>query len=288
MILDYNYSKSKRNLSVSYITNNGGKKILNFNVDKFKSYYSTPLGKYNNWDGSKCDIKWVDKPSNFDIKTFMNEMDPRYKNMLGMKCSPKLYTFDIETEISDEFPEPTEAKFPITTISIASPDCNVVILGTKELDDDCNLTNRFQEYLQNSKYFKSLNMSMPYIKYIKFDTEESMLKYFLMNIVAKVPILAGWNSILFDWQYIQNRIINYFPNLTINSASMNWTTSQKNYTDMKGNKVRLNMPNHTLILDMMDVIGSFDMVVMPIKESLSLDYIASESIGIGKIKYDGD
>lgn len=288
MILDYNYSKSKRNLSVSYITNNGGKKILNFNVDKFKSYYSTPLGKYNNWDGSKCDIKWVDKPSNFDIKTFMNEMDPRYKNMLDMKCSPKLYTFDIETEISDEFPEPTEAKFPITTISIASPDCNVVILGTKELDDDCNLTNRFQEYLQNSKYFKSLNMNMPYIKYIKFDTEESMLKYFLMNIVAKVPILAGWNSILFDWQYIQNRIINYFPNLTINSASMNWTTSQKNYTDMKGNKVRLNMPNHTLILDMMDVIGSFDMVVMPIKESLSLDYIASESIGIGKIKYDGD
>ena len=38
----------------------------------------------------------------------------------------------------------------------------------------------------------------------------------------------------------------------------------------------------------MDVIGTFDMVVMPIKESLSLDYIATESVGVGKIKYDGD
>ena len=64
--------------------------------------------------------------------------------------------------------------------------------------------------------------------------------------------------------------------------------SYKNYTDMKGDKVGLQIPCHTLILDMMDVVGSFDMVIMPIKESLSLDYIASESIGMNKIKYDGD
>ena len=64
--------------------------------------------------------------------------------------------------------------------------------------------------------------------------------------------------------------------------------SYKNYTDLRNNKVRLAIPNHTLLVDMMDVIGTFDMVVMPIKESLSLDYIASESVGVGKIKYDGD
>ena len=62
----------------------------------------------------------------------------------------------------------------------------------------------------------------------------------------------------------------------------------KNYTDFRDNKVRLAIPNHTLILDMMDVVGTFDMAVMPIKESLALDYIASESIGMNKIKYDGD
>lgn len=288
MILDYSYNKSKRVFSVSYIKDNGGKSIMNFNVDKFKSYYLTPTGQYENWDGSKCDVRWTDKPCTFDIKTYLEEIPQQYKELLKGKVAPKLYTFDIETEISDEFPEPTEAKFPITTISIANENCDVVILGTKKLDNEEYLTNEFSKYISSSNFFKSLNLDIPTIKYIKFETEKDMLEYFLKNIVAKVSVLAGWNSIMFDWQYIQNRLRGYYPDLSLNCCSMNWTMTSKNYTDMKGNKVRLSIPNHTLILDMMDVIGTFDMVVMPIKESLSLDYIASESIGMNKIKYDGD
>lgn len=290
MILDYAFNQSKRTLSVSYITETGGKRILNFNVDRFKSYYSTPSGRYKNWDGSQCDVRWVDRPTTFDLKTYFEEMPETCKELLRGKTTPKLYTFDIETEISDEFPEPSEAKFPITTISVASPDCNVVVLGTKELEEGGTnkLQVRFENYLRDSKFFNGLNIKMPYIRYIKFPNEHDMLKYFLENIVSKVPVLAGWNSIMFDWQYIQNRVRGYYSDISLNCSSMNWMMTSKNYTDMKGNKVRLNMPNHTLILDMMDVVGNFDMVVMPIKESLSLDYIASESIGMHKIKYDGD
>ena len=288
MILDYNYNRSKRNLSVSYIKENGMKALLNFNVDRFKTYYLTPSGKYENWDGSKCGVKWVDKPHNFDIKTYLEEIPEEYKNLLKGKVAPKLYTFDIETEISDEFPEPSEAKFPITTISIANENCDVIILGTKKLDNEEYLIKSYEKYINQSSYCKSIGVTSPTIKYIHFLTEEKMLEYFLKNIVAKVPVLAGWNSIMFDWQYIQNRLRGYYPDLSLNCCSTNWTMTAKNYTDMKGNKVRLSMPNHTLILDMMDVVGSFDMVVLPIKESLSLDYIASESIGMNKIKYDGD
>lgn len=290
MILDYAFNHTKRTLSVSYITETGGKKIQDFNVNKFKSYVSTPSGKYTNWDGSRCDVRWVDKPTTFDIKTYFEEMPKRIKELLRGKTTPKLYTFDIETEISDEFPEPSEAKFPITTISIASPDCNVIVLGTKDLEEGgvSNLQDRFETYLNDSKFFKGLNMKMPYIKYVKFERERDMLEYFLKQIVAKVPVLAGWNSIMFDWQYIQNRIRGYYPDLSLRCSSMNWMMTSKKYKDMRGDEVRLNMPNHTLILDMMDVVGNFDMVVMPIKESLSLDYIASESIGMNKIKYDGD
>lgn len=290
MILDYHFNKTKKVLSVSYITNNGGKKILDFNVGRFKTYYSTPGGSYKNWDGANCDVKWTDKPSNFDIKTFFEEMNISYKNLLNGKTNPKLYTFDIEVEITDEFPEPAEAKYPITTISVASPDCNVIVMGTKNLEEggERNLQDRFNDYLGSSGYFSSLGLPMPYIKYIKFDTERDMLEYFLKEIVAKVPVLAGWNSIMFDWQYIQNRLRGYYPDLSITNSSFNKTMSYKNYTDMKGEKVGLQIPCHTLILDMMDVVGNFDMVVMPIKESLSLDYIASESIGMNKIKYDGD
>ena len=290
MILDYAFNKTKRTLSVSYVTETGGKHLLNFNVNKFKSYFLTPSGQYTNWDGARCDVRWVDNPTTFDLKTYFEEMSEETKQLLRGKTAPRLYTFDIETEISDEFPEPSEAKFPITTISIASPDCNVIVLGTKDLGDngDIFLQQRFENYLSDSKFFKGLNLKMPYIKYIKFNTERDMLEYFLKQIVAKVPVLAGWNSIMFDWQYIQNRLKGYYPDLSINSSSMNWMSTAKNYTDMRGNKVKLIMPNHTLILDMMDVVGSFDLAVMPIKESLSLDYIASESIGMNKIKYDGD
>lgn len=288
MILDYAYDNHKRSLSVSYITQNGGKKILEFNTNRFKTYYSTPSGKYINWDGSKCDIRYTSDPKNFDIKTFFKELSNKYRELLTAKFSPRLYTFDIETEISDEFPEPSEAKYPITNISIASPELNVIVLGTKELDNDANLQNRFIEYLNDSKFFKGLGLQTPKIQYVKFATEHDMIEYFLKNIVAKVPMLAGWNSITFDWQYIQNRIRGYYPDLSIKEASINKTVSSKNYTDMKNNKIRLNMPNHTLILDMMDVVDNFDQVVMPIKESTSLDYIASESIGMHKIEYDGD
>ena len=289
MILDYVYNRSKKVFSISYIKENGQKSLLNFNVGRFKAYYKTPSGKFSNWDGCNCDVKWTDKPSNFEFKTYMKEMDIKYQNVLLGKVAPKLYTFDIETEISDEFPEPSTAKFPITSISIANEDCDVIVLGTRalEVSEQEWCQEQVHKYLQESKYFNYLNLKLPSFKYIKFDTEEMMLEYFLKNFVAKVSVLAGWNSILFDWQYIQNRVKFYYPNLNFACCSYNYQLNKKKYQDMRGDKVVLDMPCHTLILDMMDVVGTFDMVVMPIKESLSLEYISSESIGMHKIKYDG-
>lgn len=287
MILDYSYNKHKRVLSVSYVKENGMKDIMNFNVDRFKTFYSTPNGKYMNWAGDKCDIKWTDSPDKFDIKTYMEELPIEYKSRLQGKVSPKLYAWDIEV-VSDEFPKPEEAKYPIVTISVCSPDCNVIVLGTKDIGagGDEYLTNNFGTYISKLAYFKKLGLPTPSIKYIKFNSEHDMLQYFLSNIVAKVPILAGWNSMLFDWQYVQNRIRGYFPDINLNISSCNYSTDYKNYTDLVGNKIRLTIPNHTVMIDMMDVIES-DYVVLPVKESLSLDYIAYESLGVNKIEYEG-
>lgn len=287
MILDYSYNKHKRVLSVSYVKENGMKDIMNFNVDRFKTYYSTPNGKYMNWDGDRCDVKWTDKPDKFDLKTYMEELAPEYKAKLQGRTSPKLYTWDIEV-VSEEFPEPSEAKYPIVTISICSPDCNVVILGTKDLGNGGNeyLTEHFNDYMSKLEYFKTTGLAMPTIKYIKFPNEKEMLIYFLRNIVAKVPVLAGWNSMLFDWQYVQNRIRGFYPDINLNISSCNYNTDYKNYTDMMGNKVKLMIPVHTAMFDMMAVVEE-DKVVMPVKESLSLDYIAYESLGVNKIEYEG-
>lgn len=290
MILDYTYDSRKKNFSISYIKEDGMKSLLNFNVSRFKAFYKTPTGKYKNWDGSNCDVRWTDRPSKFEYKTFMKELDPKYKSLLAGKYNPKLYTFDIETMVvNDEFPEPSEAKFPITTISIANPNCDVIILGTRKLDEVGQeyLQNEFSKYVKDTEFFHTLGLKLPTIKYVYFESEEAMLRYFLKNIVSKVPVLAGWNSILFDWQYIQNRVRFYYPDISLASCSTSYTTHRKNYKDKKEQTVTLTLPDHTLVIDMMDVIDQFDMVVMPIKDSLSLDYIASESIGANKIKYDG-
>lgn len=292
MILDYSYNEKQRRLDLSYVDDIGAKKLLQFNVNRFKSFYKTPNGKYVNWDGSKCDIKWTEKPSRFDIAYYFREMDQQYRDLISKKTFPKLYTFDIETFIpeDDEFPDPTTSKFPITTISIVSPEMNCIVLATREMTEQEQIwvSGQFDNYLENTAFFHEIKLKQkPYFKYIKFDTEEQMLDFFLKNIVSKTPILAGWNSIFFDWQYIVNRIKNYYPNISLSSASCTKRMYQQKYENEYGQTIHLPMPEHTLILDMMHVVAEQDVMVLPIKESTNLDYIAHESMGINKIEYDG-
>jgi DNA polymerase elongation subunit (family B) len=289
MILDYNYNSYSRRLDLSYIEDSGAKQLVSFNVNRFKAYYSTPNGKFTNWAGDKCDVRWVEKPSKFEIKTFLTELDPKYKQLLTKRTFPKVYTFDIEA-LADEngdYSEPEYARCPISTISICSPDLNTLVLGTLPFNDweKQTLEKNFTEYMQNTQFFHELNMKMPYVKYVYFASEELMLKYFLSNIVAKVPILTGWNCIKYDWNYIVNRIKNYYPHLSVKLGSCNSRVSNKNYKDRFGNKMILPMPDHTLILDMMEIIEQEDKKVLPMKESMKLDYIASASMGIHKIEY---
>lgn len=289
MILDYNYHKQKHQLSFSYINEHGGKNILKYNVSKFKSYVESLDGRYNNWNGKKCDVRMVDKPEWTEIKTFIEELSDADKKLLLGKTNPRLYTFDIEVKVDPrEFPEPSEAKFPILTISIVNDHLDAIVLGIKKLSNPEALQKRYEEWLDTSEFYKKLGLSRPTARYIEFETEEEMLKYFLQQIVAKCPVMAGWNSLGFDWYYIQQRIKLHYPNISFNMCSFDWTMKFKNITNFKNEKIRLSMPNHTLILDMMDVIGTFDMAVMPIKENLSLNYISTESIGMSKIEYDGD
>lgn len=292
MILDYDFNSKKREFCVSYIDERGHKKLMRRNVNRFKSYYYTPNGPFDSWEGSKCDVKWVDKPSKFDIKTYLREMNINDYNTIMGKKFPRVYTFDIETMIAPDnsFPEPSIAKMPITTISIVSPEMNAIVLGTRELTEEEQqyISDQFDDYLDNTEFFHELKLSeKPKFRYIKFNSEGDMLRYFLSNIVSKVPILSGWNCIFFDWYYITTRVRNYFPDLSLSLCSCTGQLHMKNFTDVRGNKLALPMPTHTLILDMMNVIRDEDYVVLPIKESYGLDYIAYASMGINKIEYDG-
>jgi hypothetical protein len=66
------------------------------------------------------------------------------------------------------------------------------------LDNDAEKHPRYQEYLESVPLYKNLKNINPKIEYKQFNNEISMIEYFLKNIVAKVPILAGWNSDNFE------------------------------------------------------------------------------------------
>lgn len=290
MILDFGYNKGKRQMNISYITPTGSKALLQFNVSRFKSYIEDPNGQYDNWNGKKCSVKMVEKPSSFDYLTFLHELPEHEQGLIRGKYNPRLYTWDIETKFDPtEFPDPMQAKFPITVISAASDKLDVVELGTMDLNESDQEWVRQQivTYLKQSKFYNSLNLPEPKFKYLKFDTERDMIAYFLTNIAAKSPMLAGWNSDGFDCPYVQNRMAAYYPELSMKMASPTGTVTPRRMKDKRGNNYQLQRPDHTLMLDMMDVVENFDMTLGN-KETLALDYIAKKCAGIGKIPYDGD
>lgn len=290
MILDYNYNKMSRRFYVSYIDEDGNKRVWDKNVARFKSYRYSPTGKYRNWNDLACEEYWTDDPSKFDIKTFIRELPDDLRQKFSMKTFPKLFTFDIECEFDQIEGKSDPNRHAITSISLCSPSLGTVVFGTKRLSKDEIefIRQNVLEYVKSIPFFSRTTDCNPKFDYVYFENERSMIEYFLKNIVARVPILSGWNCVNFDWWYIVNRIRSHFPDLSIASAScINQTESRLAISNFGAANERLPMPIHTFICDMMEVI-QWDHTVMPIKDNVSLDYIAIESLGKGKINYDGD
>lgn len=290
MILDYNYNKMSRRFYVSYIDEDGNKRVWDKNVARFKSYRYSPTGKYRNWNDLACEEYWTDDPSKFDIKTFIRELPDDLRQKFSMKTFPKLFTFDIECEFDQIEGKSDPNRHAITSISLCSPSLGTVVFGTKRLSKDEIefIRQNVLEYVKSIPFFSRTTDCNPKFDYVYFETERAMIEYFLKNIVARVPILSGWNCVNFDWWYIVNRIRSHFPDLSIASAScINQTESRLAISNFGAANERLPMPIHTFICDMMEVI-QWDHTVMPIKDNVSLDYIAIESLGKGKINYDGD
>lgn len=300
MILDYDYNRDKKQFSISFIKPDGNKEVRHFdNIQKFLTYYYTPEGRFKTWDGARADTKYTYKPHKFDLKEFIYNLNDSIQQELDGRAFPKLYTFDIETRLKSgpngeigqgDFTDPNEADEPIHTISLVSPNMNSVVMGDKPLSDEdiAWVREEFHKYLKSIPFYNTLNLKTPEFKYVYFDKEENMLRFFLENVVAKVPILAGWNSIGYDWCYITSRIRNFYPNLSVANGSITHTTRYEQFTNMKGDKIKMPHPVHTLILDMMDVIDNEDTQVLPMKESMNLDYISHEALGANKIEYSGN
>ena len=114
MIIDRIWNKKEQKLIISYIDKLGNRQFYQKYFHHFKTYEYDEDGEFENWNGRRIKRVFKDTltytPNEFDILEFLYEMDPEMNKLFHAQYFPKLYTWDIETEVSDEFPDPEKAE----------------------------------------------------------------------------------------------------------------------------------------------------------------------------------
>ena len=299
MILDRTWNKKDQKLVISYIDKLGNRQYFQKYLHHIKTYEYDEQGEFETWNGKRCNKVFKDtlnySPTDFDFLEFQYELPEDLRNTLHAQYFPKLYSFDIETEISNEFPDPIKAEQKVTAISLVGPDLSCIVYGLHNLNEHqiALFKKRYLDWLSVNEFATSLIKQhgwQPKVLYQYFPTEEKMLEHFWVVIVPKIACLAGWNSYGFDLQYLVNRIIRLFGrNIAYNMIRKSSPTGEiRNYTheDMGGNRIRIPGPCHTIILDYMEIVKKYDYVLRPY-ESYSLDWVGSHAVNAHKVKYEG-
>jgi DNA polymerase elongation subunit (family B) len=234
-------------------------------------------------------------PNEFDILEFMYELPKDLNSVMHAQYFPKLYTFDIETEISSEFPDPDKAEQKVTAISLVGPDLSCIVYGLHKLNEDqiALFRKRYLDWINENEFARSFINStgkQPKVLYQYFPTEEDMLTHFFTVIIPKIACLAGWNSYGFDMLYLVNRITRLFgKNIAYNmirKSSPTGEIKQYGWEEVGGVKKRCPGPCHSIILDYMQIVKDYDYILRPY-ESYSLDWVGNAAVKAHKIKYQG-
>jgi DNA polymerase elongation subunit (family B) len=260
-------------VTFSFFNENGDVELKTYDTTQFPNWYTCEdtdkrRSVHNiNWDGKPVRASYEKKISKHGLIEFIERLPQEDSEKIFGYNFPKTFFFDIETEVTDGFPEPELANNKILTISVVTPNQQVIVLGLKDFDQ------KAQEKVKadTNKYFEKFGINWE-IKYIKFNTEYDLVYTFINKFMPKFPMLSGWNCINFDWKYIVNRC----KRLQIDPAEASPT----------GTLTRDGLPYHIGIVDYMDLYSNWDRSIA-VKENNQLNTAAMQTIGVGKIKYDG-
>jgi len=296
MILDRTWNKKEQKLTISYIDKQGNRQFYQKYLHHIKTYEYDDLGEYPTWNGRRCRKIFKDTidytPNEFDILEFMYELPKDLNEVMHAQYFPKLYFFDIETEVSDEFPDPEKVEQKVTAISLVGPDLSCIVYGLHNLNSEQiqRFRDRYLNWINQNEFAKNIiGDKTPKVLYQYFSSEEELLKHFFTIIIPKIPCLAGWNSYNFDYRYLVNRIMKLFGrgvayNMIRKSSPTN-EIKMYSWEEMDGTKVKVPGPCHSIILDYMEIVKQYDHILT--YESYSLDWVGNEAVKAHKIKYEG-
>lgn len=125
----------------------------------------------------------------------------------------------------------------------------------------------------------------PNINYHFYETESAMLRAFLNWWTMNYPdVITGWNNSLFDNTYLYNRLATLLGSNTADKLSP-WGFTRQSEVLIGGRKAIKTFFAGIASLDYLDLYKKFG--AYNAKESYSLEAIAQEELGVGKLKFDG-
>jgi DNA polymerase elongation subunit (family B) len=286
VLIETQYLTNTRRLVVSYVDKTGDIKLKYYeweNPMKYVTCDDSDKDKHPNfrsWDGKSVKQIEVGHPDRYAIYEFLDSLPQSEQDEIFEFNLPNIYFIDIETEIIDGFPEASEAKTRVLSISIVYDD-KIILLGLKDMPQD------MQDRIINNtnKYFEKFNSNYKF-KYVKYEDEFDMLYAFFYKMVPKMPILTGWNFLNYDWLYLVNRSKKLSK--TVNGREYKIDPSVSSPTK-RLNKIwstEFEVPAHRMIFDYMQLYEICDTSIK-VKESSSLDFVSQKLVGVDKIKYSG-
>ena len=301
MIIDRSFNSKNQQLTITYTDKGGNRQMYQKYLHHITTYEYDENGDLETWNGKKCSKVFKDstqyKPTEFDILEYIYQLPEDLQKVMSSTTTPRLYTFDIETEVTGKFPEPTLAEQKVTSIALVGSDLSCIVFGLHNMDETQKnrLATRYLEFIENNEFARTLlegkmKGKTPKVLYQYFENEESLLNHWFKIILPKVPAIAGWNSYRFDFLYLCNRyerlfgkgeLMNVLRKISPTGELRSIKWDEKNFN--KPN--RMTAPRHTLWLDYMDLCKTYDYVLT--YESYSLDWVASAAVKANKIKYSG-
>ena len=178
-------------------------------------------------------------------------------------------SFDIEVDISDGYANINTADKEITSIAYKSSKSETYhLLGRKDYDKSKTL----------------LDIDPENIEFMKFDTEEALLRRFKQIWMNDYPdIVTGWNVEYFDIQYIVTRMINLFGEEWVKELSP-WRSLRQTSREFFGKQQSTWQISGISVIDYMDAFKKFGYKYGP-QESYKLDHIAHVVLGEKKLDY---
>lgn len=270
MILDIEHIFDK--IYISYFDKEGKVKLKEYKLREFPNWVTCSMhdkdksDKFINWDGKPVKLSYDKRLNKWSLLEFIHNLPKADRDEIEALYFPKIQSVDIETEVIDDFPKPEIAKEKVTCISISMENNSTLSLGWKKL----NVEDQkwiFEEQRNYLKKFGDWNF-----KYVSFDNEYDMLKFFIYNLLPKFSLVTGWNWFGFDWLYIFNRcrILGIDVSLASPTRAMSYE----------------NIPLHIGMLDYLTIYKRWDRTVQ-IKESNKLDWVAGTVLGVTKLHYNG-